>query len=61
MSVDREPPLGLGLEPAFQRQPLGADGDGLLEQDEAIVDVFPLEGVGPLGRSSTIVFRAGFR
>ena len=47
LSVDREPPLGLGLEPAFQRQPLGADGDGLLKQDEAIVDVLPLEALAP--------------
>lgn len=55
--VHREPPLRLGLESIFQSQPLGADGDRLLEQDKVIVDVLPLKGVGPLGQSSTIAFK----
>ena len=52
--IHREPPLRLSLKPAFQGQPLGADGNGLLEQNEAIVDMLPLKRVGPLGRSLTI-------
>ena len=36
--IHREPPLRLSLKPAFQGQPLGADGNGLLEQNRPLAD-----------------------